>query len=173
MSFSINPLEFLKIMSERRKMSREQVFEWLECVQRDARELSNVWLEINKAIRTTGKIDDEHFHESLTIYLLANWSLGEYLIEFYRYASVALGKSVRKNQKEVFIQKLSRAVERRNITRQKALEMVNDFRKGMLFTSPDEHADKMKRVEALEESVAILQRELAALDVFIETMKVT
>ncbi|HKV25005.1 MAG TPA: hypothetical protein VJN93_10485 [Candidatus Acidoferrum sp.] len=172
MAFSINPLEFLKLLSEREKMSREHVFEWLECVQRDARELSNVWLEIEKAIRTAGAIDGEHFPDSLTTYLFTNWSLGEYLIEFYRYASLALGKSLKKNQKEVFIHKLSRAIDRRNITRQKALEMANDFRRGILLTSPDEDSDRVRKTEAFEESVAILQSELAALVVFIETMKV-
>lgn len=172
MSFSINPLEFLKILSEREKMSREQVIEWLECVQRDAREMSDVWMEIQQAIQTAGAIDDEHFPDSLATYLYVNWRLGEYLIEFYRYASVALGKSLKKNQKEVFIQKLSRAIDRRNITRQKALEIVNDFRRGMLFTSPDEDSNKIRKAEALEDSVAVLQSELAALVVFIETMKV-
>lgn len=170
MSFSINPLEFLKLMSERRKMSREQVVEWLEAVQADGRLLSTTWMAL------AGKLDHEPESDTEEQRLAREMkeALGKQAVvcsrlgEFFQHSSLAVAGRLDTLYWNEFIKRLGGTVHHRHMARRDTEKFIKLRSEGRMLL--DSRVDR-ERVRTVEEAIAALQTELAALDVIIQTIK--
>jgi hypothetical protein len=161
MSFSINPLEFLKMMTERQKKSREQVVEWLEAVQRDGRLLSDTWIKVAAYMRENpGKVPDD-YHPIMREQLV----FCSRLDGFYEYASAAVEGRLETTFWNGFVDHLGGVLYARGKARALRREFIQEQK--ILLTCVKD----MPTVDTMQEAIETLQTELASLDVFIQTIK--
>jgi hypothetical protein len=166
MGFSINPLEFVKMMTERHKISRQQVIDWLECVRADGRLLSDTWMKIAGEFEKQGEEETlDRLLGELEMTRMEQEVLCSRLDGFFEYASLALGGRLQTRFWDGFINRLGGVLSART----KARSMTDRFLKEEKILV--DSGDKSERVETISEAITALQKELGSLDVFIQTIK--
>ncbi len=168
--FSLNPFDFLKVLKDKRQMDREQVIGWLQGVKADVRELSEVWLRISDELEKSKEVDVAN-HKELRRMLASQRVLGSRLQEFYNLATVAVGGRVKGEVWDGFIIRFGRVLYQRNITRADADAFVAELISTRNRISLGSQEDDLSHPKTTEDVALLLQRDLAALDVFIETIK--
>jgi hypothetical protein len=95
--------------------------------------------------------------------------VGSRLQEFYHYATMAAGGRVKRDKWDGFISKLGLSLYPRRLTRSFGDQLVADLKndQGELLNVTNRTA----RIKTVQDAVVILQGELAAVDVFIQTLK--
>jgi hypothetical protein len=167
MSFSLNPLEFVKIMSERRKMSREQVIEWLESVRADGRLLAEAWTEIAAAF------GDEQLLEPNQMIRYQKgaqqWMIAARLKGFHAQASSAIGGRIESRFWNEFMDRLGGSIVLRGSARAELDKLVSEQKAPELILPNG--LPEVRQVSTMKEIIQQLQEQLAALDIFIQTIK--
>jgi hypothetical protein len=167
MGLSLNPVDFVRLFRDSRAADRIRVTAWLETVREEAEELSTAWFEISLLL------ERPEMDEVSTKRMLENFGKnGRYytrLREFYDYASRALGTTVNKRLRDEFFAHLGSALCSRDITRSEADKMAALLR-SRDFNLLDTDSE-FKAIKSVKDAAQVLQSELAALDVFITTVK--
>jgi hypothetical protein len=169
MGFSINPFEFVKMMSERRKMSREQVIDWLECVRADGRLLSETWTKIAAQLREeAGTKRAKKRKSKLLLELEAARDQQQMICSrmdgFYNLASSAVAGRLETAYWDGFINCLGGVLVARTKARSRTDEFIREEK--MLLESGERSI-----ADTIEEAIAAVQKELGALEAFIQTIK--
>jgi hypothetical protein len=171
MGVSINPFEFLKVMKEKRDMNRAQVIDWLESLREDARLLAETWMNIAEQLETSR--DAANLGDDLTelrTRMTFQLSLASRVQEFYNLATMASGGRVVQDIWQGFIRRLGNVLYQREITRKETEALLLELRTRYDASLLDSKND-LKRLMTVRDAASLLQREFAALDVFIQTIK--
>ena len=178
MELSINPSQILKLLSNKKTKEKEAVFDYLDSIAEEARELVEIWESIvrnasaNKArwiyvdfpsIRTSidlDPLDDPDFTTS-------NSAMYSRLALYYWHVTPALRGRIKEHWQNSFMLQLSVLIEPRNLTKEAYEKFISGIRDPFFF-------DKRNSIDDLKEfsqSVLALQREAAALEVLAKTIR--
>jgi hypothetical protein len=167
MSFSINPFEFLKIMSERRKMSREQVIEWLEAVRTDGRLLSEAWTDIAEIFGEEKLLSaNEIVGQRKTAH---QGVIARRLWKFHSQATSAIAGRIEPAFWNEFLDRLGGVIVARAETRAELEKIAGEQKTAELTLAYG--LPEVQRISNIKGVIKQLQEQLAALDVFIQTIK--
>jgi hypothetical protein len=179
MAISLNPanvLDILGFLLKRKKESREKVVEYVESIAEEASSLAAVWQKLfdELASGATVSLDkDPALASEIRKYSQPNAPHYTRLMEFYNWASAALGDKLDTYHRASLADHLGGLLRTRDITLQSYRESYDwlERRRGGQALFCLDSASAGVDVRDLAQSVAALHREAAALHVLAKTLR--
>ena len=167
----INPIEIVKVFKEDKRKSKEDVYNYLKSIAREASEISNIWEEIVQTLIDGNSISELKRKELLkrlnNNIELCNGCNFSRLQSFYTLTSRAVGNKLNSIWLDDIIHSISNIVFNRNLTKKGCQNIINDF--GKIETKSENSYDQ--RIQMLVESVKKLRAESEYLYVLAENSK--
>jgi hypothetical protein len=179
MAISLNPANLLDILGfllKRKKESREKVVEYVESIAEEASSLAAVWQKLFDELASGATVspdEDPVLAGEIRKYSQPNAPHYARLMEFYNWASAALGDKLDTYHRASLADHLGALLHARELTLQsykESYDRLERFRDGQALFFLDSESASID-VRNLAQSVAALHKEAAALHVLAKTLR--
>ena len=167
MAISISPATWILNLSKNDKERNLKIAEYLDQIVDEAIGLARIWENVAESILRTGTVDAENKLLWVRLVERPEWTIYSKTIPrsrlelFYDRVTSVIG-NVHRNQKDFLICKIGAILQKKKLTKEIIEEELKKVKDARLF---DKNI-QLKDETSIRESIALLNREVAALSVF-------